>query len=246
MASKITVRLKEIMVLYDGLAILRFTSKDKLPDFLPGMFMMISISFKDARGDKKDMKRAFSIASSPLQKDYLEFFVKASRQGSVSEALCHLKQGDQIEMSGPFGRFVLDETLDDGTVKDDVRPVFFIGAGTGIAPLMSMLRTLIGRGSKREIFLFHGASFFEGLAYHDELIKIEKENDNFHYIPSLSRVNRRWTGRKGRINDIFLEYVDVIDAQAYVCGPPEMVDDVKEKLKKKGFGKEDIKTERYC
>ena len=134
----------------------------ELPEFKPGQFVAIGLpptSSKCAEATEepvepdpdKLIKRAYSIASSNLSKDYVEFYITLVHSGALTPRLFDLKIGDKIWMGNKFvGMFTLDQVAED-------QNIVLIGTGTGVAPYMSMLRT-DALHRKGNIVVIHGAS----------------------------------------------------------------------------------------
>lgn len=198
-----------------NLGILRFKA-DSI-DFIPGQFYNIKLKSEEL------LMRPYSVCSTP-EDDYLEFYIKAHEDGKVASKILELKEGDEVEILGPNGKFLL---------QNSSKEIYFICGGTGIAPIISMIRK-----SKRKITLLHGASHVDELGYFDELKEMETEN--FTYLPTVSRED--WKGNKGRVETL-LDNCTNSEAEVYICGPPEMVDEVKKELERKGFN--NIFTEKY-
>jgi propane monooxygenase reductase subunit len=131
-----------------------------------------------------------------------------------------LVEGDRLDVVGPFGVF----TLRDGRESDLV----FVGGGAGMAPILSVLRALAERGSTRKATYYYGARRKRDLCFEKELYALEESLPNFTFVPALSEQNDEdgdWTGEVGLITDVVKAHEsDLADADAYVCGPPPMVE----------------------
>ncbi len=174
---------------------------------------------------KQSVTRAYSIASSPYQKDTIQLIIK-----KVPEGLCttyiheYLKEGDSVSFTGPFGDFIIKETQND---------MLFVAGGSGKAPIKSMLEFLSAQGSKRRMVYLFGARTEKDLYLTDLFEKLEKELKNFIYVPILSQPeeNSGWKGKTGYIMPYLKEYIkDAAQMEAYLCGSPGMIDAVKKEL----------------
>ncbi|NOZ80555.1 MAG: hypothetical protein GXP63_02685 [DPANN group archaeon] len=203
-------------------------------DFLAGQFVMIR-----RKEDPLCDRRAFSIASSPLETGHLEFFIKKVDAGAVSPRLYTAQQGDVLELSGPFGKFVLSDVS-----AGDEKGVCLIGAGSGLAPLLSMLRTLVLQKYPGRIHLIHSTRKARDLLYRQELERYAATLPLVSYTQYVSRevVSGCLQGRID-LQQIEIKHPDAV--LAYVCGPPALVDDIVAALKKRGLSEDAIKTERY-
>lgn len=242
-------------------AILRvIPDKGAVPDFKPGQFAVLGLPgstprCEGAEAEKnppkdptKLIRRAYSIASSPLNKNYLEFYLVLVRYGALTPRLWTLKTGDSIwlgpKMSGTF-------TMDD--VPED-KNVVFIGTGTGLAPYVSMLYTFFKPNQKRKFAIFHGARVSQDLAYRSELDNMQRFSPQFSYLPIISRPHLDpipWNKITGHVQKIW-EAKEVEkkwgfkptpkDTHIFLCGSPQMIDDMITMLGKEGF-KEHTKKE---
>jgi propane monooxygenase reductase subunit len=192
--------------------ILRMIEPDEIKYF-PGQYMDISIPGTDAA-------RSFSMANtSSRETGLLEFVIKVYPDGQFSKFLAEqLAEGDRLDLTGPFGVFTLREGDND---------LVFVGGGAGMAPILSLLRTLAERGIQRKTTFFYGARTKQDLCFEAELRKLEEKLPNFRYLPALSEPadDEEWDGETGLITDVVKRHAsDLTGAHAYVCGPPPMVE----------------------
>jgi len=192
--------------------ILRMIEPDEIKYF-PGQYMDISIPGTDAA-------RSFSMANtSSRESGLLEFIIKVYPDGHFSKFLAErLAEGDRLDLTGPFGVFTLREGDND---------LVFVGGGAGMAPILSLLRTLAERGIQRKATFFYGARTKQDLCFEAELRELEEKLPNFRYLPALSEPadGEAWDGETGLITDVVKRHAsDLTGAHAYVCGPPPMVE----------------------
>jgi CDP-4-dehydro-6-deoxyglucose reductase len=129
-------------------------------------------------------------------------------------------------MSGPYGSFTLQHDLD--------RELFFVGTGTGIAPLWSMMATLLAQQSSQPITLLWGLRCETDRYYLQELESWKTQYQNFSYVLTLSQPSSAWQGEIGRVTDL-LQALSIVDHLAvYVCGNRMMVKEVTDLLNQKG------------
>ena len=213
-------------------------SEGKNLTFSAGQFVLWDVPLVDNFDDIQP--RAYSIASPPCENTELTFafgYKEGGRAGRfVREAL---KEGDEIRIQGPFGKFIID----DDSSKDYV----FIATGCGVAPFRSHLKWLLEeRGDTRPMHLFFGVRHEEDLFWVDEFDSLQERFPNFHAHISLSKPGDGWKGPRGRVTDAMPEVLsDFSNISAYVCGSPEMVKDVKEWLIGQGVAKGDVHAEGY-
>jgi ferredoxin--NADP+ reductase len=210
----------------------------------------------------KIIRRAYSIASPPEQKQVFELLVRWVKKpvpGRLTTELFNRRELDEILWVKPTGAFTVDEKKHDGT--PDTRRMVLIGGGTGLAPFISYALHLKAIGSHREIVVLHGASYVDELSYRELLVELEnesldrgKDKWNFRYRASISRpqewFNRSWNGQKGRVEsflrpklgtdkspleELVGESITPDNTIFYVCGWQGTVDGALDFLIPKGF-----------
>lgn len=205
-------------------------------DFYPGQYVMLNVPFNG-----ETLKRAYSIASPPTQRDTLELTIKRTPNGRASVFLTeHTKVGDEFLIKGPYGKFVWVPKMSTSIV--------LIGAGSGIVPLMCMLRYIISSGLEQtKATLLYSNTNYEEIIYREELMKMERY-PNIKVVHTLTRSwPPDWKGYTGRINSdmIAKEIGRLSDNLYYLCGPPRFVDDMESLLLGMGVERESIKKEKY-
>ncbi|MDP3734098.1 MAG: hypothetical protein Q8R37_02625, partial [Nanoarchaeota archaeon] len=135
---------------------------------------------------------------------------------------------------GPFGFFVFDE-------KSKHQEHCFIGAGTGLAPLYSIIKEHLPHHPDTKFTLLFGTKTQQTLLLHQELQQLAAHYPHFAYIPTLSRES--WKGKTGRVQEHIGN--NFKNKTFYICGLKELVLETKELLLKKGVDVKDIKYERY-
>ncbi|MBX4197974.1 oxidoreductase [Candidatus Parcubacteria bacterium] len=199
-------------------------------------------------------ERSYSIASSPEDKGIVEYGVQLLEDGEVSPYLWKLAEGKQVEMRGPIGgHFIWDVSVPG--------PLILIGGGSGMVPLMSMLRhhanhlddppSPEGFGeAKREIVFMISARTYEHILYRRELERIGSQDRNINVVATITdNAPESWSGYKRRIDKEMLEEIlgkyKNTDAKTFICGPTPFVEAVAKHMKALGFKSSDIKTERF-
>lgn len=217
--------------------------KLKLPaeetiDFKAGQYIQILAPIY--KGNDEEVYRAYSVASSPNLKDGIELFIGYVEGGKCSTYVHqHLKENGKLTIIGPFGDFHY--------IHSD-RPMILGAIGTGLAPIMSILRYMAEEGIDREVTFYFGARCLKDLYMMDELRAIEAKLPRFTLIPCLTRPEPEdnWTGELGRINIILEKRLENASlAEAYLCGSPAMVDAVSEVLRQKGMPEEQIYYDKF-
>ena len=191
--------------------------------FKPGQYVQFKIP-------ETDEFRAYSIASSPLQHNIIELVVRLVPGGLCSSYIHEfLDMYDHITLTGPFGDFYLREDSD--------RDIICIGGGCGMAPIRSILLHLKAKGMPRKVMYFFGARSKKDLFFTEELQALEREFPNFKYIPALSepKPQDNWDGETGFITQAVERLMpEGFGQEAYLCGPPPMIDASIKVLTKKG------------
>ncbi len=233
------------------LVILRAQPDAALFDFKPGQFGVLGLLGREPRVPEaapeesisepdKMIRRAYSIASSSVERRYVEFYLTLITSGQLTPRLFALRHGSRLFL-GPKGSGVF--TL------DRVQPgkaVILIATGTGLAPYVSMLRTMLMSESQRRFVVLHGARYSWDLGYRGELESLARLRPNFTYIPSITRPDQdpHFRGHSGRVQTLLEQGVvekesgvalDPAQADVFLCGNPEMVKVVKAMLEAKGF-----------
>jgi ferredoxin-NADP reductase len=216
-----------------------------LPDwqpFQPGQHFDIRLTAPNGY----QAERSYSIGSAPEQKGTIEYGIQLLEDGEVSPYLWNLKEGRQIEMRGPIGGHFIWNISMPG-------PLILIGGGSGMVPLMSMLRHHInnkGVDAGRKIVFLISARTLEFVLYRQELEKISAENPNIKIAMTITDTQPiGWTGYSRRIDkDMLKETIGGLHAEmpmTYICGPTKFVEAVAKSMIELEFNPHLIKTERF-
>jgi ferredoxin-NADP reductase len=189
--------------------------------------------------DRGSEKRAYSIASAPWE-PHLELAVTAVEGGVVSPVLHALEAGQQVEIDGPHGFFTRDEPA------LAAAPTLFVGTGTGLAPLRSMLAEAL-RGPHAPLTLLFGCRTRDDILWREELEAWAARDPAFRLEVTLSRADDAWTGRRGYVQTHVEELARALwEPQVFVCGLNRMVSEVRGVCKGAlGYDRKRIHTERY-
>lgn len=236
--------------LHPGLIILRVKPDGQLFDFEPGQFTVLGLLPAEPRVPEADeesrspevrlIRRAYSIASSSVQRGYLEFYLNLVTSGELTPRLFALCPGSRLFLGNKAtGVFTLDRVA-------PPKAVLFIATATGLAPYVSMLRTHLIRDSERRYVVLHGARTSWDLGYRRELESLAKTRANLAYLPSITRpkADPTFAGLTGRIPHLLERGVieeatglpiDPATFDVFLCGNPGMIEDVKDWLVARGF-----------
>jgi NAD(P)H-flavin reductase len=212
--------------------------------------LLLIIAFKDAfefnagqfvnlqRSD--GLTRSYSIANTPQETNTVEFHIRRLPGGRFSEWLHdEIKVGDAIAVSEPRGHcFYLPERSEQG--------ILLVGTGTGLAPLAGILTDALEQGHSGPIFLFHGSREVEDLYRIDEMRQLAGQHQNFHYIPCLSGKHVPEGFTRGRVNEVALAtFADLKGWRVFLCGHPDMVNQMKKMTFLKGASMKDIYADAF-
>lgn len=215
-------------------------------DFQPGQYATLGL-----HDGTKMIERPYSIVSSPREAD-LEFFIELVPEGALTPHLYKLISGERIYVRKSVkGRFTFDQA-------SSHKKHLMVATVTGVAPFVSVVRTLLLDGKEgtlsgaHQIYLLQGASRSWEFGYDKELAELERSVEWFHYVPMVSRPweDTAWKGELGRVNERILKYVDHFgcdpsETTAYLCGHPQMIEAGKQILSARGFPKESLREEKY-
>jgi ferredoxin/flavodoxin---NADP+ reductase len=244
--------------IHPELVVIRVRPDGTLFDFKPGQFAVLGLPGSALRVPEAEtetpapdadklIRRAYSIASASVERRYLEFYITLITSGGLTPRLFALKHGSKVFL-GPkaSGVFTLDRTAPGKTA-------ILIATGTGLAPYVSMLRTMLTTETQRKFVVLHGARYSWDLGYRGELETLARLRPNFTYIPSITRPDQdqHFLGRIGRIQAILEQgalekdagvKLDPEHADVFLCGNPEMIKIVSAMLETRGFKRGDSKN----
>ncbi len=196
--------------------------------FKAGQFIAFALTHNGSTKTK-----SYSILNPPSEKGKLDFCIKIIDGGFASEIFRKIQLGDKFVIKGPFGHFSFDE----GTTNDH----WFMGAGTGITPIYSIIKEHLPKVSKAKFHLLFGVKTTNDLLFHSEFLQLQRKYPHFTYTPCLSR--ETWEGKMGHIQEHL--GVDLSNKTFYICGLAELVLETKQLLLERGVLKENIRFERY-
>jgi len=207
-----------------------------LPPFQAGQYIACYLTIGAIR-----TSRPYSIASSPSEKGHWDITIRRVAEGLVSNYLLdEVKIGDTIECSGPEGTFHFNPILHDDHLV-------LLGGGSGITPLMSMIRDTIARGLERRITLLYGNRSLEDVIFHEELQEISEKHANFQYVPVIEDPPPGFQGETGYLSaDLIEEVSGGIEGKSFfVCGPQAMYRFVLPELEKLRIPRRKIRREMF-
>jgi ferredoxin-NADP reductase len=204
--------------------------------FAPGQW----VSLRLPQPGQEELARAYSIASAPRADGTFDLAVTRVDGGAGSAFLHTIESGASLRLTQAQGFFTLNPV---------VRPVLFVGTGTGVAPLRSMLTAHSEDPEPGTRFaLLFGVRAEQDLLYREEFEALARRWPAFRFVPTLSRGSEAWPGRRGYVQTHLVEMVRELGGacDVYVCGLNRMIKEVRRVLKDDlGFTRERIHSERY-
>ena len=197
----------------------------------PGQYVQIQAPSPDG-----DVFRAYSISSPVYESNDVELNIRLVPGGIGSTYLHNLKVGDTVNFTGPYGEFYLNE---DPSVE-----IICVGGGCGMAPMKNIIYTIYDRWPDRSCWLFFGCRTTQDVFYLEQFEELAIKHPNFHVVYALSDElgeDEQWNGEVGFIHlsvDRDLELG--VKRQAFLCGPPLMIEAVTRVLEEKGVNPDDI------
>jgi Na+-transporting NADH:ubiquinone oxidoreductase subunit F len=197
----------------------------------PGQYIQIQ-----APSSEGPVFRAYSISSAAYETNHVELVVRLVPGGIGSTYLHNLEVNDEVAFTGPYGEFIMNE---DPSVE-----IICVGGGCGMAPMKNIIYTIYDRWPDRSCWLFFGCRTTQDIFYLERFRELEQKYPNFHVVYALSdelKPDEKWDGETGFIHlsvDKCLE--PNIPRQAFLCGPPLMIEAVTRVLEDKGLLPEDI------
>ncbi|MDM0018900.1 2Fe-2S iron-sulfur cluster-binding protein [Variovorax saccharolyticus] len=164
--------------------------------------------------------RSFSMASRP-HPQALDFHIRRIPEGRFTSGhAARLRPGDRLSVDLPHGNFCFH--------AEDYRPLLMVATGTGLAPIKSILESLMDDEDCPPVSLYWGMRTEADLYLQDEIRSWADRFDDFRYVPVLSRADAGWSGRRGHVQQAVLEdFEDLSEHAIYLCGSPAMIGDAK-------------------
>jgi ferredoxin-NADP reductase len=193
--------------------------------------------------DGYQVERSYSIASEPERTGEVDLTIEKIEDGEVSPYMHDIVVvGDKVEMRGPIGGyFVWDAMMPD--------PLLLIGGGSGVVPLMSMLRHRAAEHVNTPTRLLYSSRALDDIIYYDELEKLSAQMDGLQVVHTLTRAHPAdWKGYTRRIDAAMLKEIAAPlgkNVKAFICGPTALVENAANVLVQIGIPASSVKTERF-
>ena len=191
----------------------------------PGQYVQVQ-----APSPEGPVFRAYSISSPAYEPNIVQLVVRLMEGGIGSTYLHNVQPGDTVYFTGPYGEFWLNE---DPSVE-----IVCVGGGCGMAPMRNIILTLYDKWPERTCWLFFGCRTTRDIFYLKDWEELSKKHPNFHVIYSLSdelEEGEKWAGETGFIHLSADKHIEAeVPRQAFLCGPPLMIEAVTRVLQEKG------------
>lgn len=235
--KKLDLRVSEIISETPSTKTLRVVSETGyLPPFQAGQYINVFVEIQGVRSS-----RPYSIASAPNQRGYYDLTVKAVPGGFVSlHLLQEIKAGDRLRSTGPMGGFFHNPL----THSNDV---VYLAGGSGITPMMSMIREVTDRGLDRRMHLFYGSRNTDDIIFRDELEYLAAQHENLSVDFVISEPDSDYQGLTGFIDRRLLRSrLENLERKTFfVCGPEAMYSFCQQELQALGLRRKQIRIEVY-
>jgi ferredoxin-nitrite reductase len=231
--------LKVLEVIQETLDVKTFrldNSRGEIPRHRPGQFVKVR-----ALLDGCEVWRSFTISSSPTTADRLDLTIKRNPAGELSNHLHDaIEAGSELTVKGPQGGFFFDADA-------HREPLVLISAGSGITPMMSILRYLVDTASPLACTFLHGARTAADIIFHDECRRLARSLSQLKYQVTLSQPADGWEGLRGRLNfEVVCESVgDLTGSRYFLCGPGDFMQALQQSLVAAGVPATRIHTEQF-
>lgn len=199
-------------------------SERRLTLDLPGRYVQLAMVL-----DGRERWRSFTVCSSPTS-DWIDLTIKCNPQGEFTPRLFSTAAaGQSWRLRGPLGKFYFDP-------QGHAEPLVLISAGSGITPMMSIVRYLEAIHMPRPIWFFYGARTEADILFHQECRHWQEARNGFRYVVSLSAPGHTWSEHTGRWSgpDITRLLPDPQQLRYFVCGPAGMIQEITAHLKELG------------
>lgn len=211
-------------------------SQGLIPFDLPGKFLKVKAVI-----DGRDVWRNFTVSSSPSSPERLDLTIKLNPAGELTPWLfSSMESGSDLTVKGAQGGYFLDPAK-------HPEPLLLISAGSGITPMMSIVRFLLETKQMRPVVFLHGARMAADIIFAEECQRLAASIPEFRYAVSLTQPGPDWTGATGRLEMSHLQAVvgDVSAYRAFLCGPNEFMESFRAGLIAAGLPGERIHTEQF-
>ncbi|MGA7776916.1 MAG: benzoate 1,2-dioxygenase electron transfer component BenC [Paraburkholderia sp.] len=226
--SRFAATVSKVEQYNDAAVVLELDVDANAPVFLPGQYVNIDVP-------GSGQHRSYSFSSAPGQSK-ISFLVKKIPGGVMSTWLESAQPGNKMELTGPLGSFYL---------RAAQRPMLFLAGGTGLAPFLSMLEVLARANSQQKVHLIYGVTRELDLVQVDAIERYVAKLPGFSYTTVVADANSNHP-RKGWVTQHMpAETLNEGDVDVYLCGPPPMVDAVRQHFDDNGVKPNSFHYEKF-
>jgi ferredoxin-NADP reductase len=238
-STTVKIRLKKKDNLAEGTMGFHFARPEGF-QFRPGQYIDLTL-INPAETDAEGNIRSFSIASAPEDDDLM--VATRMRDTAFKRVLRAAPLELEVSMEGPMGSFTLH--------NNPSKPAVFLAGGIGITPFSSILRHAAKAKLPHQLYLFYSNRRPEDAPFIDVLSGLARANSNFHFIPSMTEMQKSampWSGETGLINkEMLVRHVPALQGPIYyIAGPPAMVAAMRQMLIAAGVEEDDVRTEEFA
>ncbi len=235
----LSMTVKEVVPVTKDAVNLVFEKPSEKFEYQPGQFITII----DTIGGKK-IRRAYSLCSSPFLDENPAVTIKRVDDGKMSNHIGDTyKAGMTVQIMEPMGMFTTSYD------ESNARNICFIGGGSGITPLISILKTMLQKEPKTRVTLIYCNRDIDSIIFRNELEQLASNNDHFSLIHILEEDSENISEIKGRLSiGIVGDLVasnDLSSAEFFICGPQPMMDVAVDGLKNAGISEDAIRMESF-
>ena len=255
MSTFYNIKVLEVQKETEDAIVITFDIPHELYDtfnYKPGQYLTLRF---DING--KDLRRSYSLCSSPFLNEYPKIAVKRVKDGIVSNHINdHIKPGDTIEVMPPNGRFFANVST------ENYKTYYLFCAGSGITPILSILKSVLYTEARSFVYMIYGNRHQDSILFNKELSQLQDTyKDRFILVHTLSRPTNTWSDlwktksdysfKKGRVDTKMVQwFINTYppyaqNAEYYICGPGTMIDNTKTALKSIDVPSSRIYTENF-
>jgi ferredoxin-NADP reductase len=201
-------------------------------DYKAGQFMFVTLKV-----DGQELRKPFSISSSPTEKDYVEFTKKLTGH-PFSNRLDGLEIGDPVTIEAPFGNFTFD---------GESERIGLLSGGVGITPLRCICKFCTDKKLRTKVTLLYGNRTEADIVFRQELEQMQRQNYNLKVAFTVAEPKANWEGYTGNIDAEMIkkEIPEYPETLFYLCGPPTMVQAIENLFKVLNVPSENVKKENF-
>lgn len=202
-------------------------------------FKFVAGQFVNLRIPGTSQFRSYSMANSPSEDGIVELIIRLMPGGAFSSHLeSHLRVGDRLSFDGPHGQL---------KIRLSHRPIVAIAGGSGMAPMLSMLTELAEKQNSRKVTFFFGARRMQDLYYIERLEELRQRMPSLELVFAVAEgAPADWGGVSGTVTDAVSERMERLEGHdAYLCGPPGMVEAARKLLLGGGVRQKNIYLDAF-